>query len=434
MAVHAEINPARIAVDPGGRAQTQITVTNDGTVVDSYTLEVLGSAAAWCVCEPATLSLFPAQSGTAVLVATPPAGSGLAAGPMPFAVRIASSEDPQGSIVEEGVIDIGGVGVIHAELSPRTGRARGKRRARHQIAVDNRGNTAVVVRLTGLDDEDAVHVVCDPPELEVAPGSAAFAKVRVRAEHRFWRGPAVTRRFHVLAQPPGGAEPTRMDAALLHEAAVPGWLPKALALVTAAVIALSVLWLTVLQPAVQNAATSAGTAAADQALNKALGTTPGTGSGSGGGASGSASGSGAGGSASPSASASPTSSASPTPAASTPAPAKPVPVLPAPVSFASELTSANGSIAATSKQQLTVTDLVLQNPAGDSGILTISDGGEVLLTTQLNDFRDYDLHFITPITVQPNNSLTMSVQCQNKGGTACSAQALITGVTHTIAF
>ena len=102
--------------------------------------------------------------------------------------------------------------------------------------------------------------------------------------------------------------------------------------------------------------------------------------------------------------------------------------------FRSDLTMANGSVAASSKQQLTVTDLVLQNPAGDTGVLTIRDAGVVLLTTQLSDFRDYDLHFITPITVQPNDSLTMSVQCQNKGGTACSAQALITGVTHTIAF
>ena len=415
-------------VDPGGRAQTQITVTNDGTVVDSYSLEVLGSAAAWCVCEPATLSLFPAQSGTALLVATPPAGSDLAPGPTPFAVRITASEDPEGSIVEEGVIDVGGVGVVHAELSPRTSRARGKRAGRHQIAVDNRGNTPVSVRLTGLDDEDAVHVVCDPPELEVAPGSAAFAKVRVRAEHRFWRGPAVTRRFHVLAQPPD-AEPTRMDAALLQEAAVPGWLPKALALLATAAVLLSVLWLTVLRPAVQNAATSAGTAAAEQALNKALGTT--SSAGSGGGAAGGGS---SGGAAQASASATPTASASPTAASATPTPTKPVPVLPAPVPFASELTMSNGSASATSKQQLTVTDLVLQNPAGDTGILTIRDAGVTLLTTQLSDFRDYDLHFITPITVQPNGSLTMSVQCQDKGGTTCSAQALITGVTHTIAF
>jgi hypothetical protein len=408
-----ELSPIRLVVDPGGRAETQITVRNTGSVVDSFTLEVLGDAAAWCVCEPATLSIFPGQEAEARLVATPPAASELPPGPVPYAVKATSSEDPDGSMVEEGILDVGGVALVHAELSPRTSRARGKRAGRHQVAVDNHGNTAVVVQLTGLDDEDRVRVVCDPPELEVAAGGAAFAKVKVRAEHRFWRGPAQTRRFHVVAQAPDD-EPTRMDASLLQEAAIPGWLPKALMLAALAAVALGTLWLTVLQPAVKDAATSAGTAAAQSALSSALQSAN------------SAARSGAG-SGSPSGSTSPTGSASQSPSPS----ASPTLTLPAPVAFVKDLTSSTGSVSAASTQQLTVTDLVLQNPAGDTGVLTITDGGTVIMTTQLADFRNYDLHFITPITVNSGEALTMTVKCQNPGGASCSAATLVTGMQYT---
>jgi hypothetical protein len=412
-----EISPARLAVDPGGRAETQITVRNTGSVVDSFALEVLGDAAAWCVCEPATLSIFPGQQAVARLVATPPGASEHPPGPVPFAVRATSSEDPAGSVVEEGVLEVGAVALVHAELSPRTSRARGKRAGRHQVAVDNRGNTPVLVQLRGLDDEDQVRVVCDPPELDVAAGAAAFAKVKVRAEHRFWRGPAQTRRFHVIAQTYDDDEPTRMDASLLQEAAIPGWLPKAMMLLALVAVALAALWLTLLQPAVKDAATSAGTTAAQQALNSALQSANAAARN---GPGGSGAGSSASSSASPNGSASPSASPSGSPAVT----------LPAPVSFVSDLSS-GGSVSAASTQQLTVTDLVLQNPQADTGVLTITDGGTVIMRTQLADFRNYDLHFITPITVDSGKSLSMNVQCQDPAGTTCSAAALVSGMQYT---
>jgi hypothetical protein len=100
------------------------------------------------------------------------------------------------------------------------------------------------------------------------------------------------------------------------------------------------------------------------------------------------------------------------------------------VSFVKDLSS-GGSISAASTQQLTVTDLVLQNPQADTGVLTITDNGTVIKTTQLSDFRNYDLHFITPITVQSGKSLTMSVQCQDPAGTSCSAATLVSGMQYT---
>jgi hypothetical protein len=213
----------------------------------------------------------------------------------------------------------------------------------------------------------------------------------------------------------------------LQEAAIPAWVGKAAALVVLAAIALTALWFTVLKPVVRDAATGA----ANQALNAAgIPTGGGSGGGPGGGGGGaSPSGSTAGGGSSPNGG----SSASSSPSATTPT--TPVgPTLPAPIAFAVDLKS-NGHLTAASHQMYTVTDLVLQNPNGDTGSLTITRGGNTLISTRMENFRDYDLHFVTAITVGSGQSLTISVTCDKPGGgaTSCSPAVLVSGMSHTTA-
>ena len=468
MGAEASLTPTAQPVNPGEEAEVELVVTNAGGVVDSFTLEVLGDPAAWALVEPSGLSLFPGQSETAKLRFRPPVDPGLTPGPRPYAVRITSNEDPQHPRVEEGVLAIAGVPVLSADLSPRTGRARGKRAGKYQVALDNRGNAPVLVDLTGYDAQDLVDVTVEPPRIEVGPGAAAFVTARARARRRFWRGPSVLHRFTVAARPvnsasgaarPGPAQPGQtqpgqtqpgqtqpgqtqpgqtqnssganvpdpLDASLLQEAAIPAWVGKATALVVLAAIALTALWFTVLKPVVRDAATGA----ANQALNAAGiptgGSAGGSGGGGGGGASpsGSPSGSGQSAGGGSSASSSPSVSAPTTPAG---------PTAPAPVAFAVDL-KANGSLNAGTHQVYTVTDLVLQNPNGDTGSLTITRGGSTLITTRMENFRDYDLHFVTAITVGTGQSLDVTVTCDKpgQGKTACTPAVLVSGMSHTVA-
>jgi hypothetical protein len=459
MGAEAALKPGHLPVSPGGEAQAEISVKNSGPVVDSFTFSVLGEAAPWAACEPGTISLFPGESGTARILVRMPAGSDAPYGPVPFAVRVASSEDPPGSVVEEGVLEIGPLSLVTADLAPRTGRARGMRASRHRIAVDNHGNAPAVIQFAGGDDADTVHVQVRPPELQVPAGAAVFAGVRVRARRRFWRGPAVTHRFHVTACQPGEA-PVRSEGTLLQEAVLPGWLPKAIALAAVAAISAVALWFGVLRPVVRDAATSAGAAAAQRVLNQSqqqagagstvaaggagsgssAGATPsphpaagtpkprvsgipvtgGRGSGTGGSGTG---GSGSGSSGGGAGTGGPGGGGSSPPAAG----------LPAPVPFAQTLDTASPTITTPAKHALALTDLVMQNPAGDQGTLTISRAGQVLFTEQLADFRDYDLHFITAIMVRAGQSLSFSVGCKNSGGRACTPVVLISGMNDTTA-
>jgi hypothetical protein len=446
MGAEATLRPGRLPVAPGGEAHAEISVKNNGLVVDSFALSVLGEAAHWAVCEPDAISLFPGQDAVAQIFVRPPLGSDVPYGPVPFGVRVASSEDPPGSIVEEGVLDIIPLPIVTADMSPRTGRARGMRASRHRVAIDNQGNAPVIVELAGLDDADTVNVQVKPAELEVPPGSAAFAQVRARARRRFWRGPGVTHRFQVIAHPVGGDGPVRSDGTLLQEAVLPSWLPKAIALTAAGAIAAVALWFGVLRPAVRDAATSAGTAAAQRTVNLAL--QQGTGGGApaqsraAGGGSGAASSSssstpspkasaGAKSSSNPAAGRSP----SPKPSAGTTAPGAPgAPSGPGsstgkapPTPFALTLDAGNATLTAPAKHALALTDLVMQNPAGDQGTLQLSRNGQVLFSEQLADFREYDLHFITAIMVTAGQNFHFFVKCTNTGSKACTPVVLITG-------
>jgi len=111
-----------VQVEPGGEAALEVRLRNTGTVVDEFTIDVLGDAAAWAAAEPPTISLFPGADGTVRIAFRPPRSASIAAGPLPFGIRTQSREDPEGSTVEEGVVEILAFFEPFAELVPRTSR------------------------------------------------------------------------------------------------------------------------------------------------------------------------------------------------------------------------------------------------------------------------------------------------------------------------
>jgi hypothetical protein len=85
-------------------------------------------------------------------------------------------------------------------------------------------------------------------------------------------------------------------------------------------------------------------------------------------------------------------------------------------------------------KQLLLTDVVFQNSAGDTGTFRVQRGTDILFEIGLNNFRDLDYHFVTPIVVDPatGQNLTISVACQttvNNG--PCTASAYFAGVNST---
>lgn len=395
-----------LEVVPGAVASCTVTVKNTGTVVDQFTIDVLGDPGAFASAEPPALSLFPGAEGSAVVSFAPARDSSTPAGALPFGIRARSQEDPAGSAVEEGVLTVGTFSDTFAELVPRA--SRGSRGATHELAVDNRGNARLNASITAADADQLLGFDVRPPGLLVEPGAAGFAKVRIRPVQRFWRGQPKTRPFKVAVAGDGG-RPIVLDGTMLQEAILPRWLVPALLALLGLLILAAILWALVLQPAIKSATT--------QALADA-GFTPIPSVASGGGGGGGASPAPNGGSPSPGASPSPAASAGPP----TPTPAPVGNGVPQDGRLASD-----GSNPPSTKFGSTfyMTDLVFANPNGRAGTLQLLRDGFVLITLRLENFRDLDFHYVTPIVIQKGQTLSFAATCTSAG--ACDPSVYFSG-------
>ncbi|HMC08696.1 MAG TPA: hypothetical protein VKL22_05190 [Actinomycetota bacterium] len=418
MGAAASLNPTTMPVEPGSEAISEIRVRNTGKVVDQFLLGVVGDPAAWASVEPPSLSLLPGDEGVATVRFRPPRSSDVRAGSFPFGVKVVSKEDPEGSVTEEGTLEVAPFRDLGAELIPRT--ARGRTDARYELAVDNRGNQTLNADLAAVDPNDNLRFRFSPPALGADPNTAVFSKLTVRPAKRFLRGVPKTHTFQAVVKP-RSTPPVTVDGVMLQEPILPAWLPKAaLALVALALLA-GVLWLTLLKPAIKSsakeavaaplatqsaqvAALAAGQKQVRDAVTKLTG------------------------------------SPLPTPSVSLPAlvtgPGDPVHSrLPAgSVTYAPGSDKSDSGYTVPANMTLSVADILLENPQGDSGTVLVQQDGSTLLVENLDNFRDLDYHFVSPPVLTAGQHLILRVQCaagnQTQGGQPaklCNPSVFFTG-------
>jgi hypothetical protein len=424
MGASTRLSSGQLTVEPGGRQACDIQVRNTGAVVDQFIIDVVGDARGWTVVEPATLNVYPGEEATARVEFHPPRSSSVRAGDVPFAVRVVSTEDAEGSGVEEGIVAVGGFIDVAVAISPRT--SRGRRRARHELTVENRGNIAVPLDIAAADVDQQLRFSVAPTSFTADAGTATFVKVRPRPVKRFWKGPNKTLPFQTFVTGQQ-IKPVTADAAMLQEQLLPRWLLPAVALLMAGCAVLVGLWFLVLKPAVKSTATDEATKqtkASTQTANHAQqaaqqaqansqraltasGATGGKGAGHGAGGAGGAGG--ANGTAS-------TGSPSTTPTGGR------IQLTVKPGSSGSQ------SLAGVPKNKaFELTDVILENPNGDLGSVFLKRGKGVLFDLNLADFRDLDYHFVSPITVPKGTPLIFSADCANTTKRQCTPAVYLGG-------
>lgn len=383
MGATASLESKALSVEPGAEASVRMRVLNTGQVVDEFTLEVLGDAATWATVTPLTIPLFPGKDAIAMITFRPPRTPQTTAGQMPFGVRVQSREDPAGSVVEEGALTVGTFANTTAELVPKN--SRGSRSGVHEVAVDNRGNGSMQAALTAGDQDKLLEYSFNPTSLVVAPGTAGFSRLRVRTKQPFWRGSPKSRAFQVQVQP-DGQQPIRLDGALVQGPLLAPWMVPVAAGVIVALIALALLWFLAVKPGIESVARNAVTTPTPVGSTGGGGSTPGGGG------------------------ATPTASSGTGPAGG--------------INFSQRLAPGANAYKAPANTTLYVTDLVFQNPQSESGIESLERDSAVLLQENLINYRDLDYHFVTPIQVNPNQTISLAGPCS-----ACSV--LITGYEKT---
>jgi hypothetical protein len=254
-----------LAVEPGRTATTQLGLRNTGTIVEQFTIMVLGDAAEWTESDPPVVSLFPGAQETVTLRFSPPRNYTTPSGPVPFGVKVIPSNEPEESVTEEGELTVGSFNDVGAELVPRV--ATGRLTGHQKVAVDSRGNIALPVLVTAIDAADALKFKIRPDKVTTAPGEARYIKVRVKPRQLFWKGHDQHKPYKVQVAA-ANESPLVLDGALTQKAVFPKWFWPALLIASA----LLLLWFFVLKPIVHNDAVNANKAAlaSQQAQTKAL--------------------------------------------------------------------------------------------------------------------------------------------------------------------
>jgi hypothetical protein len=416
MGVVAQLSSSDIAVEPGRQVTFGMQVRNTGSVVDRFTFEALGTAAGAIRFSPETLSLFPEATGTVNVTVELPREPGSTAGPNHLGIKVISSEDPESTVVEEATLNVSAFSNVGLELVPKVVPAR--RWGRTKLVVDNRSNCPFRGAVEGYDSRGALDIAFRPAVLDVAPGEAVFVSTSLRPKAIFWRGPDKTLPFSVSVQSSTGetsdaaAAPVlphppavTTDGSLVQQPMLPGWLLKALAVLVALAVLLVILWFALFKPQLRSTA--------KDEVNKQLAATglitsskPSSGSSGGSGKSSSGG-----------------SKSSPGTAPASP----PVVISNGGSVNSSAAAAGNGSQVVYTVpvgQSLNITDLLVENPAGDTGTIALARNGTLLMQWSLANFRDLDYHWITPTVFGPGTQVQMVVSgCPN----ACTPGMYVAG-------
>ena len=405
----AELDRPTVVVTPGAETSITLTVRNDSDIVEGYEFEVLGECAPWTTVEPTRLSLYPATTGSVTILFRPPRSPDVTAGEKPLGIRVMPVERPETGTVSESTVVVEPYLWTEAELVPR--RRRAWRSARYVVSVNNLGNTSVNVSLAAAETEARLRFLFPTAIPPVEPGATEPVRVRARARKLIWFGKPVTRalRIHasavaVFESDPPLTEQHDLDGEMVQLPLLPRWLLALLA----ALLALIIAWFALVRPTIKSAATEAAEKAAQTAANQPPPAGGGAPAQPGGGGGGTPQGGGGGGGSAGSSQA------------------------PAPTSQQSSATiEVRTNPGGTGKKAYTVpdgkkfriTDILLANPQGDEGLLTVVFGQQTITTIALETFRNQDYHWVTPIDVPAGTAVTATVTCSKPGTPATGVQA-----------
>ncbi len=407
MTTTTEFGLPTVVVTPGSEASTKLTVRNDSDIVEAYEFEVVGEFAPWTSVEPGRLSLYPGTSEQVTVLLRPPRSPEVRAGEVPLGVRVLPAERPESVVVSETTVVVEAFLQQHAELVPE--RRRAWRSARFHVQLLNDGNTPITVALAAAESDDQLRVTVPAQPSTVDPGVQVDLPVRARVGKVLWFGSPVAWPVRLTttstAVPPVSGEAAQseeLEGELLQLPVFPKWLLALLALLLALLLA----WLMLVRPAVQSAAREATDDRAGELVEAgrqqaAAQNNP----------------------------AQQSSSSEPPPAGQQQGqPGRRDAGGGEQSSSTIEVRTntggqGTGSYVVPAGKIFRITDLVLANHQGDEGVLTIAFGERTVTTIALETFRNQDYHWVTPIDVPENSTVSATVTCAKPGTPASGRQA-----------
>jgi hypothetical protein len=388
MSVTATFQPASITSSPGIAATLTLMLRNDADAEEVVRLKAHGDLAEHTVLQSETIYLEPWEEFevpiTVDLAPALPSGTHTSS----IEVTAGDSDEPTTAVASITIEEASDYAV---SLVPTMSRSAGA--GKHSVIVENTGNTPIAVEVAAQGTEATVIEVA-APLISVEPGQRGKVEVRVHPSEPFSSGPPREHAFEVIVT--GGDRQTHNLAGVYEQQPrLRPWLLPAAAGMIGALLLGTLAWFTLLKPSVRSLADDRA-ALANEADQELL-----------------------------------TEKIAELEAAAAEARSLP---LGSPADLRLDVEATPGepgtdSFTVASDRVLSVTDVVFQNPDGAVGRVSLVRSGDVLLESELANFRDLDMHFVAPFRFNEGDTVELQVNCETPGpnSDSCAVGALIVG-------
>ncbi len=389
MNVSALFFPADLSVTPGDAGVLTLQLQNTTDEERIVSLAPSGDLGDHVTLQSDKVVLDPHERFDVPVLVDP--GFAITAGPHDCIVEVNVDDE---AISASARIDVTEIVGFAARLDP--ARSRSSKAGRHDVMVENTGNTPILVDLLPRAEADVMTELA-APMLTVDPARSAKVELRITPHTRRWSGDPETHPFAVDVVGSNGAQ-YELEGEYEQTARVPAWFGPALAGLLGALLLGTLAWFLLLRPAVENIADDRA-GQLDEAQQAALD--------------------------------------------------ERVAAIEAAAAEASELplgeptdlrlsVSAPAGAEATEAfdfdrsgtgRTLSISDIIFQNPTGAVGLVEFLRNDEVLLAQEMANFRDLDFHLVAPFRVESGSSIALRVTCTTPGPTAsdCEVAATIVG-------
>jgi hypothetical protein len=389
MTVSATFQPSTITSTPGNAVALTLRLHNDAQSEEVVKLRPLGELAEHTVLQSETIYLEPGESFEVPVIVD--VSTTLTSGSHTSGIEVSSGNG--GRITAEAIIAVEATVAYAVSLIPP--RSSSGASGKHQVVVDNTGNTPMTIEVAAQADDELVDIELAAPLVNVDPGKTAKIEMKLHPRARFWSGQPQEHAFVVRV---AGSDHQIHELEGVYEQGprVRPWVAPALAGMLGALLIGIIAWFALLKPAVESIADDRAALALEEqqaafddtvdeledAAERARQLPYGT---------------------------------------------------PADLRLNAEASpggSANESFTVASDRILSVTDVVFQNPDGAVGRVALLRSGEVLLESELANFRDLDMHLVAPFQFEGSDTVEIQLTCETPG----PGQAMCTVGTSIIGF
>lgn len=193
------VTPTNVDIQPGGRADIQAELLNQGITVDHFMLSLEGVPTSWVTIPQTSLQLMPGSQGSLPISIHPPRDSSATAGLHKYRLTVRATSNPRESAGITGQINLQPFEQYNVIVTP----SQLNSGATCRVEIQNQGNSPTTFTVTGSDPAEAIVFQGTGQPIQLNPGQQNSITLQLAAKKRPLLGQTQKLPFTIGATPSG---------------------------------------------------------------------------------------------------------------------------------------------------------------------------------------------------------------------------------------